>query len=57
MVFDALIGEQDRHEENWRIIQIGNQYRISPLYDNGCSLLRNFKDEKYAKDYYDGKKF
>lgn len=56
MVFDALVGEQDRHEENWGIKQIGNQYKFSPLYDNGCNLLRNFKDESYAKDYYIGKK-
>lgn len=56
MVFDALVGEQDRHEENWGIERIGNSYRFSPLYDNGCNLLRNFKDEKYALDYYSGKK-
>ncbi len=56
MVFDALIGEQDRHEENWGIERIGNQYKISPLYDNGCSLLRNFKEETYAEKYYSGLK-
>ena len=56
MVFDALVGEQDRHEENWGIERIGNSYRFSPLYDNGCNLLRNFKDEKYAQEYYSGKK-
>ena len=56
MVFDALIGEQDRHEENWGIEKIGNEYKISPLYDNGCSLIRNFKDEKYAEKFYNGSK-
>lgn len=56
MIFDALIGEQDRHEENWGIQRIGNQYKISPIYDNGDNLLRNFKDEVYAEDYYSGKK-
>lgn len=56
MVFDALVGEQDRHEENWGIQRIKNKYRFSPLYDNGCNLLRNFKDESYAKSYYSGKK-
>lgn len=54
MFFDALVGEQDRHEENWGIQKIGNSYKISPLYDNGCSLLRNFKSEEYARKYYDG---
>ena len=52
MIFDALIGEQDRHEENWGIIISDNKYRFSPLYDNGCSLLRNFKDESYAQLFY-----
>lgn len=56
MVFDALVGEQDRHEENWGITKIGNKYKISPLYDNGDSLLRSFKDASYAEQYYSGKK-
>lgn len=55
MVFDALVGEQDRHEENWGVQIIDNQYRISPLYDNGCSLLREFKNEQFARKYYTGK--
>lgn len=52
MVFDALIGEQDRHEENWGIRIINQHYEISPLYDNGCSLLREFKNEDYAMLFY-----
>ncbi|MDO5557915.1 MAG: HipA domain-containing protein, partial [Clostridia bacterium] len=52
MFFDALIGEQDRHEENWGVTVNKGEYKISPLYDNGCNLLRNFKDEKYAEKYY-----
>lgn len=56
LVFDALIGETDRHEENWGIIIKNEHYQISPLYDNGCNLLREFKDEKLAEQYYTGKK-
>ena len=56
MVFDALIGEQDRHEENWGIEIENNRYKISPLYDNGCSLLKEFKNESYAENYYTNKK-
>lgn len=56
MIFDALVGEQDRHEENWGITKIGDKYKISPLYDNGDSLLRNFKDSTYAEKYYSGEK-
>jgi hypothetical protein len=54
MIFDALVGEQDRHEENWGVERIGESYKISPLYDNGCNLLRNFKSEDYARKYYEG---
>lgn len=56
MVFDALVGETDRHEENWGITKSQLGYRISPLYDNGCNLLRNFKDENLAEKYYSGAK-
>jgi hypothetical protein len=35
MFFDALIGNTDRHHENWGLI---NNERLSPLYDNGISL-------------------
>lgn len=52
MIFDALIGEQDRHEENWGITEKNGKYSMSPLYDNGDSLLREFKNtanlEKYS---------
>ncbi|MDD3452693.1 MAG: HipA domain-containing protein [Bacilli bacterium] len=56
MVFDALVGEQDRHEENWGITSIDGEYFLSPLYDNGCNLLREFKDEKLSNKYYSKEK-
>lgn len=56
IVFDALIGEQDRHEENWGIITKNGEYKISPLYDNSCNLLREFYNEKMAERFYKGEK-
>lgn len=56
MVFDALVGEQDRHEENWGLTCIDGKYKISPLYDNGCSLLREFYNEENAQRYYSGER-
>lgn len=53
-IFDALIGEQDRHEENWGILYTGKSYIFSPLYDNGDSLLNFFKDDTIADNYYNG---
>lgn len=54
MVFDALIGEQDRHEENWGIVKKNNEYRFSPLYDNGDNLLKEFKNPDNLLKYSDG---
>ena len=54
MIFDALIGEQDRHEENWGITEKKEKSFISPLYDNGDSLLREFRNKENAQKYYDG---
>lgn len=54
MIFDALIGEQDRHEENWGIIEKQGKSYISPLYDNGDSLLREFRNLGNAQKYYEG---
>ncbi len=56
MVFDALIGEQDRHEDNWGILNDNGTLRISPLYDNGCSLVRDFADENKIAEYESGRK-
>ncbi len=53
LLFDSLIGESDRHEENWGLTQEINPdnkiiYKISPIYDNGCNLLSEYK-ENYSK--------
>lgn len=39
-LFDALIGNTDRHQENWGIIfyEDNSKARFSPLFDNGTSL-------------------
>ena len=39
-IFDALIGNSDRHHSNWGIVKnkITGSIRISPLYDNGSLL-------------------
>lgn len=56
MVFDCLVGEQDRHEENWGITKYKNTYKISPLYDNGCNLLREFRNPLFANKFYNKEK-
>lgn len=56
MVFDALVGETDRHEENWGLTKKNLEYRLSPLYDSSCNLLREFKNPKNAEPYYNKEK-
>ncbi|MDE0066448.1 MAG: hypothetical protein OXN44_06210 [Acidimicrobiaceae bacterium] len=41
LVLDALIGNTDRHEENWCVIssvEAGSQRRLSPTFDHASSL-------------------
>lgn len=45
-VFDAIIGNQDRHCDNWGIITTGSEYRLTPIYDNGSSLGFNLQEDK-----------
>ncbi len=42
LAFDALIGNTDRHSENWGLLALldagGVKYRLAPAFDNGTSL-------------------
>jgi len=38
LLFDAMIGNTDRHQDNWGIIRRGQVYEMAPLFDNGRSL-------------------
>ena len=56
LLFDAFIGQPDRHEENWGIIisKEGNSdCRLSPIYDNASSLGRNLLPNKISKMFKD----
>lgn len=51
MVFDALVGNTDRHHENWGIVlrrRQDNQWMgaIAPSYDHASSLGRELRDER-----------
>ncbi|MDI9357357.1 MAG: HipA domain-containing protein [Phycisphaerales bacterium] len=53
LLFDAVIGNTDRHQENWAFIgkpntafvHDPNYYKTAPIYDNGSSLARELTDE------------
>ncbi|MFI4938610.1 MAG: HipA domain-containing protein [Candidatus Berkiellales bacterium] len=49
--FDALIGNTDRHQDNWGIIinPINHAMQISPVFDNGTSLGHEITADNFEK--------
>ncbi|MFR1833657.1 MAG: HipA domain-containing protein [Lachnospiraceae bacterium] len=48
LVFDYLIGNSDRHQNNWAIIIKNDKMEWSPLYDNSSSLCAYILEEQIA---------
>ncbi|VYU48173.1 hypothetical protein [Clostridium paraputrificum] len=49
ILFDFIILNIDRHLNNFGlIIDVNNDYRLSPLFDNGLSLLAQFNSEELS---------
>lgn len=38
LLFDALIGNTDRHQDNWGVLTRGSVSQMAPAFDNGTSL-------------------
>lgn len=55
ILFDTLIGNTDRHSENWGFLIEGTQqtrqFSLAPLYDNGTSLGYGTNDAKLANPW------
>jgi hypothetical protein len=54
LTFDALIGNRDRHQDNWGLIFSSNgppptQWRMAPLFDNGSSLGHELMTERAGR--------
>lgn len=49
LVFDVLIGNQDRHPFNWSMLYFDAKIKFSPIYDNGASLGFNLNDRKLVE--------
>lgn len=47
--FDALVGTNDRHAENWAVILDGTTVRFSPIYDTARALFWNYPEEQLAE--------
>jgi hypothetical protein len=48
IAFDALIGAQDRHAENWSVVRSCGRVRLAPLYDTARGLFWNHPDSELA---------
>ena len=73
LIFDAIIGNSDRHQSNWGFIQkvkppkqkffnMGKKTndidtKMAPIYDNGCCLGREFGEEQIKERLNDTNKF
>ncbi len=51
LMFDYLIGNSDRHQNNWAILLENDKKEWCPLYDNSSSLCAYISDEKIT-DYF-----
>jgi hypothetical protein len=50
LVFDALVGNTDRHHENWGVVVMtdaygDSSYSLAPTFDHASSLGRNESDD------------
>jgi hypothetical protein len=67
LVFDALIGNTDRHQDNWALLVATRtdakktvERRLAPAYDNASSLGTNLMEEalsRYVKSEKDLERF
>lgn len=53
-LFDAILGNRDRHEGNWGFIKNNGLTKLAPIFDNGASLfpdadLSNWNDYDFIK--------
>ena len=56
LIFDALVGNNDRHFYNWAVIRsliTGEKPNFSPIYDSARGLFWNDSEEKIKEIYYD----
>lgn len=51
LIFDAIIGNEDRHLNNWDIIISTKETYIAPIMDNGASLLAYVKDKDLSTKF------
>lgn len=46
LCLDVLVGNQDRHHENWGAIRKQKGIALAPTFDHSASLARNLKEQE-----------
>lgn len=46
LMIDALVGNQDRHHQNWGAIEYNGRRYLAPSFDHGASCARNLSDNE-----------
>ena len=56
LILDALIGNTDRHHENWGVLMAdeGRQRKLAPSFDHASSLGRDIADEARGRRLQEG---
>lgn len=50
LTFDALIGNTDRHQDNWEVIEdFSGKRRLTPIFDNGTSMGHEIKATEFNR--------
>jgi len=49
LVLDALVGNSDRHQENWAVIAVGGLRRLAPSFDHASCLGFLLSDQRRSE--------
>ena len=49
LTFDAIIGNTDRHQDNWGVLWRATVPRFAPAFDNGTSLMHEITEANIGK--------
>lgn len=50
-LYDAILGNPDRHKGNWGILRVGDTRYLAPIYDNGACLFPRNHECNITEDW------
>lgn len=55
-IYDALLGNFDRHGSNWGFLKENGKYRMAPIFDNGSCLFPRITTDKQCLEIINSEK-